>query len=130
MVHMYAVPASTAAPQNAGQFRMTYLTNTEVDSSGSVRAIHSHAEIAEIALVYDGHGVHNIGHREYYSEPGDLLLYNAGVIHQDLGAREEVSRHYLCGISGLQLEGRLPGMILSDPDCFLLKSGSYFEFIL
>lgn len=130
MVHMYAVPASTAISPTSSQFRMSYLTNTEVDSSGSVRAIHSHAEIAEVALVYDGHGVHNIGHRKYYSEPGDLLLYNAGVIHQDLGASEETSRHYLCGISGLQLEGQLPGIILSDPDCFLLKSGPYFDFIL
>jgi len=127
---MYAVPASTAAIQNANQFRMSYLTNTEVDSSGSVRAIHSHAEIAEIALVYDGHGVHNIGHREYHSEPGDILIYNAGVIHQDLGTSEGSSRHYLCGVSGLHLEGQLPGVIISDPNCFLLKSGAYFDFIL
>ncbi len=130
MVHMYAVPPNTAASPNSGQFRMSYLTNTEVDSSGSVRAIHSHAEVAEVALVYDGYGIHNIGHREYHSEPGDILLYNAGVIHQDLGSSGHSSRHYLCGISSLQLEGQLPGIILSDPDCFLLKSGPYFDYLL
>lgn len=130
MVHMYAVPASTASSPSGGQFRMSYLTNTEVDSSGSVRAIHSHVEIAEIGLVYDGHGIHNIGHREYHSEPGDLLLYNAGTIHQDLAGSEGSTRHYLCGISGLQLEGQLPGVILSDPNCFLLKSGPYFGCLL
>lgn len=130
MVQMYAVPASAEMVKRSDRFRMSYLTNTEVDSSGSVREIHSHAEIVEIALVYYGRGVHNIGHRKYYSEPGDLLIYNAGVIHQDLASAGGVTRHYLCGLSGVQMEGLLPGVVVSDADCFLLKSGTYFDYLL
>ncbi|WP_297872308.1 AraC family transcriptional regulator [uncultured Oscillibacter sp.] len=130
MVHMYPVPASAALSQADCHFRMSYLTNTEIDSSKSLRAIHSHAEIAEIMLVYDGHGVHNIDHREYYSEPGDILLYNTNVIHQDRSKNGKATSHYLCGVAGLQLDGQLPGVIHPDPNCFLLKSHFYFEFLL
>ena len=94
---------------------MIYITNTELDDSGSVRAIHSHRETAEIALVYQGHGAHKIDNRIYNSEPGDLLLYNTGILHQDLSSTgEEPMCFYLCGIRGLQLEGRLPGVLSSN----------------
>lgn len=130
MVQMYAVPSGVEMRKSTDWFRMSYLTNTEIDSSGSVREIHSHAEIAEIGLVYYGNGVHNIDHRKYYSEPGDVLIYNAGVIHQDLASEGGVTRHYLCGLSDVQLDGLLPGAVAADSECFLLKSGAYFDCLL
>lgn len=72
MVHMFSVPAGAAFSACQSQPRMIYITNTELDDSGSVRAIHSHRETAEIALVYQGHGAHKIDNRIYNSEPGDL----------------------------------------------------------
>ena len=81
MVHMFSVPAGAAFSACQSQPRMIYITNTELDDSGSVRAIHSHRETAEIALVYQGHGAHKIDNRIYNSEPGDLLLYNTGILH-------------------------------------------------
>lgn len=130
MFHMYAIPTSASDTYHSDRFRMAYLTNTESDQSGSGRAIHSHADIAEIALVYSGSGIHSIDRRQYNSGPGDLLLYNANVLHQDLSASEEPVRFFLCGISGLQLSGQLSGVISADPDCFLLKSSLYSDFLL
>lgn len=130
MVHMFSIPAGAAFSPYQNQSRMIYITNTEMDDSGSVRAIHSHAETAEIALVYRGHGVHKIDNRIYHSEPGDLLLYNTDILHQDLSSTgEEPMCFYLCGIRGLQLEGLAPGVIVSNPDHYLIKSGQYQNFI-
>ena len=130
MVHMFSVPAGAAFSACQSQPRMIYITNTELDDSGSVRAIHSHRETAEIALVYQGHGAHKIDNRIYNSEPGDLLLYNTGILHQDLSSTgEEPMCFYLCGIRGLQLEGRLPGVLSSNPDSYLIKSGPYGQFL-
>lgn len=129
MVHMYAVPTSTAS-LFASQPRMTYLTNTEVDNSGRVRAIHSHTDIAEIGFVYYGRGVHSIDGREYHSQPGDLLLYNRNVLHQDLAHGGEPMRFFLCGVADLNLEGLAPGNLVSSPESYHLRSGRYFDFIL
>lgn len=130
MVHMFSVPAGAAFSPYQNQPRMVYITNTELDDSGSVRAIHSHRETAEIALVYRGHGAHKIDSRIYNSEPGDLLLYNTDILHQDLSSTgNEPMCFYLCGIRGLQLEGRTPGVITSNPDNYLMKSGLYREFL-
>ncbi|MCI9332893.1 MAG: AraC family transcriptional regulator [Oscillibacter sp.] len=130
MVHMFSVPAGAAFSPYQNQPRMVYITNTELDDSGAVRAIHSHRETAEIALVYRGHGAHKIDNRIYDSEPGDLLLYNTDILHQDLSSTgDEPMCFYLCGIRGLQLEGRMPGVITSNPDDYLIKSGPYREFL-
>ena len=130
MVHMFSVPAGAAFSPYQNQPRMVYITNTELDDSGAVRAIHSHRETAEIALVYRGHGAHKIDSRVYDSEPGDLLLYNTDILHQDLASTgDEPMCFYLCGIRGLQLEGRMPGVITSNPDDYLIKSGLYREFL-
>lgn len=130
MVHMFSVPAGAAFSPYQNQPRMVYITNTELDDSGAVRAIHSHRETAEIALVYRGHGAHKIDSRVYDSEPGDLLLYNTDILHQDLASTgDEPMCFYLCGIRGLQLEGRTPGVLTSNPDDYLIKSGLYREFL-
>lgn len=130
MFHMYAIPTNSAAPRFSGRYRMRYLTNTSVDNSGSARAIHCHAEVAEIALVYSGCGVHSIGKQQYNSKPGDLLLYNANILHQDLSASTDSVNFFLCAISDLQMNGQAPGVISANPDCFLLKSGIYSDFLL
>lgn len=44
MIHMHAIPAAPAQ-RLIGRPRIAYLTNTEVDNSGKVRAIHSHADL-------------------------------------------------------------------------------------
>lgn len=130
MFHMYAIPTNPASQHYTGHFRMRYLTNTAADKTGSGRTIHCHAEVAEIALIYDGCGVHSIGNRRYNSEPGDLLIYNANVLHQDFSTSADSVKFFLCAISGLQINGQAPGIITANPDCFLLKSGIYSEFLL
>ena len=129
MVHMHAVPPVPSSHYAEGLFRMTYLTNTEVDNSGKIRAIHSHADVAEIGLVYWGRGVHTIGGQQYHSEPGDLLIYNANVLHQDLADGDAPMRFFLCGVAGVQIAGMTSGCIVKAPENYLLKSGEYFEFL-
>ena len=135
MIHMYAVPHSIASlPHSApvGIGNMAYVTNTEIDNSGTLRAIHSHEDITEIGLVYQGNGVHLIDGALYHIKPGDLLLYNTKVLHQDIASSDEPMRFFLCGVTGLHLDGLRPGSIVPNPSggsCHV-ESGVYFDFIL
>lgn len=130
MIHMHAIPAAPAQ-RLIGRPRIAYLTNTEVDNSGKVRAIHSHADITEIGLVYEGCGVHIIDGREYRSKPGDLVLYNTDVLHQDLSCSGgESMRFFLCGVAGLHLAGLPSGHIAAGPSNYVIQSGMSFPFLL
>ncbi len=129
MIHMHAIPASL--PHTADQPRMAYLTNTEVDASGKVRAIHSHHDITEIGLVYAGQGFHVIDGHEYRSEPGDLILYNTDMLHQDLALHADAPmRFFLCGISNIRLRSLPLGHIAASPSDYVVSSGPYFDFLL
>lgn len=115
MVHMFSVPAGAAFSACQSQPRMIYITNTELDDSGSVRAIHSHRETAEIALVYQGHGAHKIDNRIYNSEPGDLLLYNTGILHQDLSSTGEEPMCFLLMLNVLPFAGFAITLVTGTP---------------
>lgn len=130
MIHMYTIPTTLPILGGANPARMVYLTNSEVDNSGKVRAIHNHTDIAEIGFVYYGHGIHYIEGKDYYSKPGDLLIYNTNVLHQDLSQYDhEPMRFFLCGIRNLHIEGFKSGYITMDPESYLVSSGPYFDFI-
>ncbi len=129
MIHMHAVPAFFSPVHLADMPKMEYLTNSEVDQSGKYRAIHSHDDIVEISLVCAGQGIHNIGGQEFQSKPGDLVLYNAGILHQDLAAGAQSLRFFCCGVSGVQLDGLPPGCIVSGQAGYQMASGRYFPFL-
>ncbi len=128
MIHMHDIPFTRMLAPDLP--RMRYLSDSEVDQSGRDRAIHSHADLVEIELVCSGHGIHRIGDHQYFSEPGDLLLYNTNVLHQDMAQGEEPMHFYLCGIQGLHWRGNAPGQIARTPEECHLKSGKYESFLL
>lgn len=129
MIHMYAVPSCQARETVTYPPRMIYLSVSEVEQSGKYRAIHSHPDTLEISLVCEGQGTHNIGGRIYHSKPGDLLLYHAGVLHQDLANNDQQIRFYCCGITGLQENDLTPGCLVHSPDEYQLASGDYFPLL-
>ncbi len=131
MVHTYVVPSLLASPFSVKQARITYLTNSEFDASGKARAIHNHTDVSEIGFVYGGHGRHIIGDRSYNSKPGDLLLYNTNILHQDLAqTAEEPLYLFVCAIADLNISGQPAGSFTDKPEHFLLESGRYFDYLL
>lgn len=127
MIHMRDIPkVRMLAPD---QPHMCYLSNSYMDKDGRARAIHSHTDITEVELICVGRGVHRIGDRYYFSQPGDILIYNTNVLHQDMSQTEEPVHFYTCGIQGLHWEGRAPGQIARTPEECHLKSGGYEPFL-
>ncbi|MDQ0204167.1 AraC family transcriptional regulator [Pectinatus haikarae] len=50
------------------------------------RAMHSHESTVELILITEGYGIHIIDGKKYYTEKGDLLILNAGVLHDESSA--------------------------------------------
>lgn len=127
MFHMRDIPKLRM--QSPDEPYMCYLSDMDADRAGRARAIHSHADITEVGLVCSGRGVHRIGDRYYFSEPGDILIFNTNELHQDMSQEEEPVHFYVCGIQGLHWEGRAPGQIARTPEECHLKSGVYEAFL-
>ena len=134
MIHHYEIPDYGRAAKNPGSHQMLYFDNTEVDSSRRSQntefmKLHTHEDRAEIAFVYMGRGVHKIAGKTYYSEPGDILIYNQGVEHEDQARPGETVRFFVAAIKNLQLSGRPAGFVTYNNDNCMFDSGNYYNFI-
>ena len=106
------------------QPRLRHLDHRTGGSSRLPRALHLHANCAEISFVYAGSGVHAIGDEIYRSRPGDVLLYNAGVPHDERAAGESGLCCYTLGITALRLRGLPENAVISARHEPLLHAGA------
>ncbi|MGN1014273.1 MAG: AraC family transcriptional regulator [Butyricicoccus sp.] len=131
MFQVLAVPEQRKYADAGRRRTLSYIINTAVDQTQKIHEIHKHIDITEISIVYQGRGLHTIGGTDYCSEPGDILLYNVGQLHQDKSLNgEETMKFYTCGILNLNLQEFLPELQLQTAGHCLLKGGMYAEFLI
>lgn len=88
------------------------------------RAMHVHGDSAEITFIAAGRGSHIIGDHILNTKPGDILIYNAGIPHEERPIGGEPLHMYVCSITNLRLKGLPENFILpSDFDPILHMSG-------
>ena len=69
------------------------------------RIMHSHKDLAEIVLIYQGAGNYMIHNRKYHVRKGDLLIYNAGVVHDENPVPDSNLAFYTIAVGSLQFPG-------------------------
>lgn len=74
-------------------------------SSRHPRIMHSHKDLAEIVLIYQGTGNYMINNRKHTVKKGDLLIYNAGVVHDENPAPDTNLAFYTIAVGSLHLPG-------------------------
>ena len=88
------------------------------------RAMHRHEDALECILITSGFGVHIINGQRYYTEKGDLLIINRGIVHDESCAENIGLSIYSCAMTGLQLPGLPAGYLLPENCCPILKVGA------
>lgn len=73
------------------------------------RMLHSHEDIVEFVCFLDGKGKCTVGDRQYTVCKGDLVIYNAGVMHLD-----NFGLLYFCGAANIHLPA-LPANTIIPP---------------
>ncbi|NDL66810.1 helix-turn-helix domain-containing protein [Anaerotalea alkaliphila] len=86
--------------------RLLYSCRTEERHRGMPRVMHMHEDRAELVFITSGTGIHHIGGRQFETKKGDLLLYDAGVVHDETANPNESLNVYGIAVSGLRLPGR------------------------
>lgn len=130
MIRLHAIPPGPSIFETGCLPTMAYSSHSILEDDGRSRATHSHQDIAELTLIVQGHGIHRIGNREYHSSPGDLLLFNAGKIHDERAFPGDTCQLYCCGITNLHLKGLPPNWLASENTPFLINSGSFYDTLL
>ncbi|MGN1029989.1 MAG: helix-turn-helix domain-containing protein [Butyricicoccaceae bacterium] len=79
-----------------------------------LRAMHVHDDRVEILLIRNGEGIHTIDGNAYTTCAGDVLIYNAGVVHDECADRVNGMDIICCSASDIELEGQRPNTLIPD----------------
>lgn len=110
--------------------RLEYICNVGSDSSIMPRSMHEHKKLIEILLLYSGAGIYIIDGERYTAKKGDLILYNAGTVHDEFGGSGNDLSTYCVAISNLKLVNLPLNKILPDEYSPIMPSGEYFDELL
>lgn len=90
-----------------------------------VRAMHTHDDRIEILLVRKGTGVHTVDGRTYTTNQGDILVYNAGTMHDECADPQGGMDIFSCSIGGVKVKDLLPHTIFSPDICPVIQNGVF-----
>lgn len=107
--------------------RLVYVTRTLPQDQRHPRILHAHQDLAEILLICGGRGRYLIGETFYEVRAGDLLLYNSGVVHDELSSEEDAVSSYCVALAGLRLPGLRENALVADDAPALLRAGEEAE---
>ncbi len=107
--------------------KLLYVSYVRPSTNPHPRILHSHKNHAEILLVYGGESEFLIDSRKMLIQEGDIVIYNAGIVHDDLTNARTSIGYYCIAIGDIHLPS-LPPNTLTPPgvDC-VLPSGRYFD---
>lgn len=108
------------------QPRLLFASRVDYGDGSFSRSLHSHNDYAEILLVREGSAEYLIDDRRRYIRPGDLIVYNSGIIHDESPWASQHIRIFCLGVSGLALPGLRPNALLPDDVPPVFSSGDAF----
>jgi len=90
------------------------------------RVMHKHDDNLEIVLIRQGQGQHVIGGRSYLTGKGDILVYNAGVLHDESTGLYDSLQVYYCSVDQIQVQGLPANQLLSKGSPAVIHCGATF----
>ncbi|WLS80844.1 AraC family transcriptional regulator [Erwinia pyri] len=85
--------------------RLLFICKAEGREAAMPRVMHKHDERFELMFIQQGSGVYNIDGRGYEVRQGDLLLFNAGILHDENPSASDDLLIFSCGVEQLKFEG-------------------------
>ncbi|OXS79954.1 AraC family transcriptional regulator [Domibacillus enclensis] len=78
------------------------------------RMMHMHDDRIEILQLRSGHGIHIIDGQEYETKQGDILVYNAGVPHEEMADAKNGMDILSCAIGNVSIKGLAPNVLFTQ----------------
>lgn len=109
--------------------RLLYVSKTEEEDSIYPRVMHAHEESVEIIFVYSGKAEYSIDGKKYYIKKGDIVIFNSGIVHDEISGPNIKMGIYCCAIGNIKLSGLRKNALIGDLDNPVFPSGSQFPAI-
>lgn len=109
------------------QPRLLYVSEIRPDASAHPRVMHAHADAVELILICSGSSEYLIHDKKVVIKAGDLLVYNAGVVHDEVSGPDMEVGSYCVGVGGLHMPGLRPNALIPDEKGYVFPTGRYFE---
>lgn len=109
------------------QPRLLYVSEIRPDASAHPRVMHAHTDAVELILICSGSSEYLIHDKKVVIKAGDLLVYNAGVVHDEVSGPDMEVGSYCVGVGGLHMPGLRENALISDEKGYVFPTGRYFE---
>ena len=106
---------------------LLYVSHVRPNTNQHPRILHSHAHHLELLLICSGSSsfmIHN-GRKEL--REGDLVIYNAGVVHDDLTDPDTNIEYYCIAVGDLRIPGLRENAMTQDDDDCVRPAGKHFD---
>ena len=110
--------------------RLCYMGKITPEISCYPRLLHSHGNHVEISIIYSGESQYLIRDQKYIIRRGDLLIYNSGIVHDELSNIHTQIGSYFFAIGNLQLPGFRKNALLPDESGPVFHAEEDFDRIL
>lgn len=108
--------------------QLLYVCKVSPDiSTRHPRVMHAHDDLAELVLIYTGSSDYLIHDKKHAVQAGDLLIYNPGVVHDEMSGPDSELGFYCVAISGLHMPDLRPNALIPDDAGYLFPTGQNFE---
>ncbi len=121
------VPKSYPSCFRAGMPTLLYAWKKQVGEDFSPpRIMHSHSDCIELMLVVHGSASYTVGERRYTTKEGDLVVLNAGVLHDEDARLAASTTVFGIALRNVFLTGMPDNALLPDGACPVVPLGDFF----
>ena len=105
--------------------RLLYISRRIPSDQARPRLLHAHPDFAEVLLIQEGAARFLVGDTTYDVRAGDLLIFNSGVVHDELSSSAFGS--CCIAVGGLRLPGLRENALVADDAPVLYAVGGELE---
>ena len=90
-----------------------FINELKTNTGTYIFPFHKHNDFLEISLILKGEEVIEIKDERYIAKEGDIIIKNAGYLHQEIAGNHDELLEFSIGISGVKVHG-FPDNVISD----------------
>ena len=107
--------------------KLLYVSRISPDASTHPRVMHAHRDFVELLLICSGSSEYLIHDKKQLIKPGDLLIYNANVVHDEISGPGIEVGSYCVAVGGLHMPGLRENALIPDDAGYIFPTGEHFE---
>ena len=106
------------------EVKILYVSRAENETAAVPTSFHAHENNLELQYIFGGRATIIIGNHVYNVKRGDVVVYNAGVLHDERPDAELGVSFYNCGIKNFRVEGLPENHLLPEDISPILHTAS------